>query len=168
MTHKQDIPSTRAFGRSVDFGRTATEYRRYRAGFPPAFFDALETRGWIAQGQRALDLGTGTGTVARGLAERGLSVLATDPATALLEQAAEIDREAGVVVDYRAGRAEAIDAPDGTFDLVTAGQCWHWFDQPRATAEAARVLAAGGRIIIAHFDWLPCPVTSSRRPNTCS
>jgi SAM-dependent methyltransferase len=155
MTRKQDIPSTRAFGRSVDFGRTATEYRRYRAGFPPAFFDAVERRGWIARGQRALDLGTGTGTVARGLAERGVSVVATDPAAALLEQAAELDREAGVVVDYREGRAEAVDAPDGAFNLVTAGQCWHWFDRPRATAEAARVLAAGGRIIIAHFDWLP-------------
>ena len=157
MTRKQDIPSTQSFGRCVDFGRTATEYRRYRAGFPPAFFDALETRGWITQGQYALDLGTGTGTVARGLAERGISVVATDPATALLEQAAELDQQAGVVVDYREGRAESIDAPDSSFDFVTAGQCWHWFDRSKAAAEAARVLAPGGRIIIAHFDWLPLP-----------
>ncbi len=157
MAVTPDIPSTRAFGEAVDFGRTASEYRRYRAGFPARFFDALETRGWIAEGQRALDVGTGTGTIARGLAERGLAVVAIDPATELLEQAAELDREAGVAVDYREGRAEAVDASDGTFELVTAGQCWHWFDRPRVAAEAIRILGPGGRIIIAHFDWLPLP-----------
>lgn len=157
MTSGLDVSSIREFGRNVDFGRTSIEYRRYRLGFPPAFFDALGARGWIAQGQRALDLGTGTGTIARGLAERGLSVLAMDPATALLDQAAELDREAGVAVDYREGRAEAIEVPDGTFDVVTAGQCWHWFDRSRAAAEAARVLAPRGRLIIAHSDWVPLP-----------
>lgn len=157
MTHPHDNASTQAFGLSVDFGRTASEYRRYRAGFPPDFFDALGARGWIASGRRALDLGTGTGTIARGLAERGLEVRATDPARALLEQAAELDREAGVVVAYSEGHAEAIDAPDGAFHLVTAGQCWHWFDRPRAAAEIARVLVPGGRVVIAHFDWLPLP-----------
>lgn len=157
MVPKQDISSTRAFGKSIDFGRTATEYRRYRAGFPSDFFDALATRGWMQSGQHALDLGTGTGTVARGLAERGVSVIATDPSTALLEQAAELDREVGVLVDYRQGRAEEIDAPKDTFDLVTAGQCWHWFDRPKAAAETSRVLRSGGRILIAHFDWLPLP-----------
>jgi SAM-dependent methyltransferase len=155
MIPRQNISLTRDFGRIVDFGRTSSEYRRYRAGFPAAFFDALEGRGWIIQPQRALDLGTGTGTIARGLAERGVSVVATDPAIAMLKEAAALDREAGVTVDYREGCAEAIDAPDGAFGLVTAGQCWHWFDRSKAAAEAARVLAPGGRLIIAHFDWVP-------------
>lgn len=157
MTGEQDIQSTRNFGQSVDFGRAAQDYRRFRAGFPPAFFDALQAREWIAAGQRALDLGTGTGTVARGLAERGLQVVASDPKTALMEQAVELDREAGVSVDYRVGHAEAIDAPDGTFDLVTAGQCWHWFDREAAAGEVARVLRPGGRVVVAHFDWVPLP-----------
>jgi len=153
----ENVSSTRAFGSSVDFGKTASDYRRFRAGFPPGFFEALEARGWIAPAQRALDLGTGTGTVARGLAERGLVVTATDPATALMEQAAILDREAGVRVRYVQGRAEAIDFSDESLDLVTAGQCWHWFDRRLAAAEAARVLVPGGRIVIAHFDWLPLP-----------
>jgi SAM-dependent methyltransferase len=40
---------------------------------------------------------------------------------------------------------------------VSAGQCWHWFDRPRAAAEAFRVLKPGGKLVIAHFDWLPLP-----------
>ncbi len=157
MQREQDVGSTRAFGRGVDFGRTAADYRRFRAGFPSSFFDALEAHGWIAAGRRALDLGTGTGTVARGLAERGLAVVGVDPAAALLAEAEALDREAGVAVLYREGRAEALDEPDGYFDVVTAGQCWHWFDRPRAAAEATRVLAPGGRLVVAHFDWLPLP-----------
>lgn len=157
MTDGRDMHSTRAFGESVDFGRTARDYRRFRAGFPPAFFDALAARGWITAGQRALDLGTGTGTVARGLAARGLRLTATDPKAALLEEAAALDRAEGVAVDYRVGKAEAIDAPEAAFDLVTAGQCWHWFDRDAAAGEAARVLRPGGRIVVAHFDWVPLP-----------
>jgi SAM-dependent methyltransferase len=157
MTDGPDIPATRAFGRSVDFGRAAHDYGRLRAGFPATFFDALAARGWIAPGQRAHDLGTGTGTVARGLADRGLDVSASDPAQDLLAQARGLDRAPGRAVSYHAGRAEAIAAPAGSFDLVTAGQCWHWFDRPAAAAEAARVLRPGGRIVVAHFDWIPLP-----------
>lgn len=157
MKREQDIASTGAFGRCVDFGRAALDYRRFRAGFPAEFFEALASRGWIAEGRRALDIGTGAGTVARGLALHGLDVVATDPSKALLVQAEELDREAGVAVAYREGVAEAIDEPDRSFDLVTAGQCWHWFDRPRAASEVARVLRPGGRAVIAHFDWLPLP-----------
>jgi SAM-dependent methyltransferase len=42
-------------------------------------------------------------------------------------------------------------------DVVSAGQCWHWFDRPAAAVEARRVLRPGGAIVICHFDWLPIP-----------
>jgi len=41
--------------------------------------------------------------------------------------------------------------------LVTAGQCWHWFDRATTALEVRRVLRAGGRLVIAHFDWIPLP-----------
>jgi 2-polyprenyl-3-methyl-5-hydroxy-6-metoxy-1,4-benzoquinol methylase len=81
----------------VDFGRTAPDYARHRAGFPEAFFERLLEARIVRPGLRLLDLGTGTGTLARGFAKRGLEVTGLDIAPALLETAEELDREAGVI-----------------------------------------------------------------------
>mgnify|MGYP001220192724 CR=1 FL=1 len=152
-----DPAATRAFGDTIDFGRTAGDYGRHRLGFPPRLFAELTARGLVRPDTRALDLGTGTGTVARGLAVAGMRVTASDPAAAMMKEARRLDAEAGVAIDYVVGRAEAIDAVDGTFDLVTAGQCWHWFDRPVAAGEVFRVLRPGGGAVIAHLDWIPLP-----------
>jgi SAM-dependent methyltransferase len=150
-----DPRETREVG--VDFGRTAEDYAAHRAGFPKELFDRLAAMGIGRSGQRLLDLGTGTGTLARGFAHRGALVVGVDPAESLLAEARRLTRGEGVQVDYRVGRAEDIDAPDGAFDVVTAGQCWHWFDGSSAAAECERVLVPGGALVICHFDWLPVP-----------
>ncbi len=138
-----------------NFGATASDYRRYRTGFPRELFARLEAFGIGHAGQRLLDLGTGTGFLARDFALRGCNVSAIDPQAALLEQAQALDREAGVTIDYRQGRAEALPYADQTFAVVAAAQCWHWFDRPVAAREARRVLMPGGHLLICHFDWLP-------------
>jgi len=138
-----------------DFGATADDYRRHRAGFPDSLFDRLAGHGIGVAGQRVVDLGTGTGTLARGFARRGCRAIGIDPSEALLGQARELDAEAGVEVEYRVARAEDTGLAAGTADVVAAGQCWHWFDRPAAAREARRVLHPDGRMVIAHFDWIP-------------
>ncbi|MBB5986508.1 class I SAM-dependent methyltransferase [Sphingobium lignivorans] len=150
-----NIEATARFGAQVDFGRTASDYGTFRAGFPEAFFDRLAGTGAFSGVATILDVGTGTGTLARGFARRGMRVTGLDPAPALLDEAARLDRETGVTVDYRQGTAESLPFPDAAFDMVTAGQCWHWFDRAQAAAETFRVLRPGGFMVIAHFDWLP-------------
>jgi SAM-dependent methyltransferase len=142
-------------GCSPDFGRTASDYALHRAGFPAQLLDRLAARGIAPPGARVVDLGTGTGSLARLFAGRGCVVTGVDIAAALLEQARRLDREAGVKVAYVEAPAEATGLPGGEFDVVSAGQCWHWFDRPAAAREVARLLADGGRAVIAHFDWLP-------------
>jgi len=138
-----------------DFARTATDYASHRAGFPSELLDRLAARGIARPGGRVADLGTGTGSLARLFAQHGCEVTAVDLAAPLLEQARRLDLEAGVEIDYRQARAEETGLPGDSFDVVSAGQCWHWFDRPAATREVARLLVDGGAVVIAHFDWLP-------------
>lgn len=141
----------------VDFGKTAKDYAAHRAGFPRQLFDRMAAMGLGRSGQRLLDLGTGTGTLARGFARRGCIVTGLDPSEPLLREARRMTEREAVPVEYREGRAEDVDVPDGSFDVVTAGQCWHWFDRSLAAAECRRVLVPGGSLAICYFDWIPTP-----------
>lgn len=141
----------------VDFGKTAVDYGTHRAGFPPVLFERLAAQGIGRPGQRIVDLGTGTGSLARGFAQRGAAVTGLDIAPEMLAQAAKLDAAAGVSVAYRQAPAEDTGLPDAAFDAVSAGQCWHWFDGAAAGREARRLLVPGGRIAIAHFDWIALP-----------
>jgi SAM-dependent methyltransferase len=140
---------------TVDFGRTATDYAAYRAGFPDEFFSRLSGMNVGVGGQRIVDLGTGTGALARGFARRGCVVTGIDPASAMLAEGRRLDAEAGVQVTYQVGGAEDTGLEGSCWDAVCAGQSWHWFDRPRAGAEVRRLLVAGGALVICHMDYLP-------------
>jgi SAM-dependent methyltransferase len=140
----------------IDWSQSSTDYARHRRGFPDSFFERLAARGLIAPGRRAVDLGTGTGTLARGLAQRGMNVVGLDVAEGQLREARRLSElEGAPAITYALAAAEETGLASGAHDLVIAGQCWHWFDRPRAAREAERLLAHGGHVVIAHFDFLP-------------
>jgi len=138
----------------VDFGRTSQDYAKHRAGFPDSFFTEVKKRAWLSGAQTLIDIGTGTGTLARGFAKEGLAVTGLDLAENQVNAARKLDAAAGVEIEYVVSGAEKIPLPDHSFDRVTAGQCWHWFDPDKAVAELRRVLKPGGTVIIAYFDWV--------------
>lgn len=144
-------------GRLIDFGRTSADYERYRPGFPANFFDRLESRGWIAPGQRAADLGTGTGSLALGFAGRGLQVTGIDIAPELLEVARHAADQAGLPAAFVNGPAEATSLDSSAFNLVSAGQAWWWFDADKTIREVQRILVPGGRLLICSFSYLALP-----------
>ena len=55
---------------------------------------------------------------------------------------------------FRTASAESTGLDSASFDLVTAGQCWHWFDASAAMAEVQRVLRPGGVLAIAYYSYL--------------
>jgi len=141
----------------VDFGVAAADYAAHRQGHPAETFRRLAALGVGRPGQAVIDLGTGTGDVARTLAAAGARVTGVDPSAALLAEAARLAGAAGLEVTWRRAAAEATGLPDRCADAVTVGQAWHWFDRARAAAEVRRLLRPGGALALFYVDWLPVP-----------
>lgn len=142
---------------TVDFSPTALDYVHHRQGYPDELFRRLGGFGVGEVGQRIVDLGTGTGYLGRGFAKRGARVTGVDLSEVLLAEARKLDAAAGLSTSYVVAPAEATGLPSGSAEIVSAGQCWHWFDRAGSAHEALRLLAPGGKIAIVHFDWLALP-----------
>jgi len=95
---------------------------------------------------RVLDLGTGTGIGARIVAERfpDAEVVGVDLADAMVDEARRVTPSSlGDRVCYEVADAARLPFDDGAFDLVTLANMIPFFD------ELARVVAPGGRVVIA-------------------
>lgn len=137
----------------VDFGVAADDYATHRRGFPRELLRRLQAHGVGLPEQDVVDLGTGTGSLARLFAEAGGRAIGLDVSPAMIASA----RAAGGDVRFEVAPAEDTGLPDACADVVCAGQAWHWFDRPRAATEARRLLRANGTLVIAHLDWIRRP-----------
>ncbi|MEF2976297.1 class I SAM-dependent methyltransferase [Subtercola sp. YIM 133946] len=93
---------------------------------------------------RVVDVGAGTGKFTASLVARGLDVTAVEPDDVMR---AGLERNFGTVTAVR-GTGESMPLPDGSADLVTFAQSWHWVDVERASREVARVLAPAGAVAL--------------------
>jgi SAM-dependent methyltransferase len=141
----------------LDWGKTAADYAVHRHGFPKTFYARLAALDVIRPGLQVVDLGTGTGTVARELAQRGCNVIGIDLSDAMLEHARHLAREANLPAQFTQARAEATGLRSSCCDLVSAGTCWHWFNRPAAAQEARRLLRPHGAIMVAAMDIADTP-----------
>jgi SAM-dependent methyltransferase len=123
------------------FGEDADRYDRARPRYPEALVTrALAAIGPAAAagGPRILDVGCGTGIVARQFREAGCAVLGVE----IDERMAEAARRTGIAVEVAA--FEQWDPARRSFDAVVCGQAWHWIDPVAGALNAARALVPGG------------------------
>src|SRR5215217_5625348 len=122
------------------FDSGAAAYERGRPSYPSTAVDLVVEELRIGPGLRVVDLGAGTGKWTRLLVERGARVVAVEPVAGMRDELVAAVPEAEVLD----GPAESVPLPDGSVDVVTAAQAFHWFDAPAALAEVARLLRSGG------------------------
>ncbi|HEY0453680.1 class I SAM-dependent methyltransferase [Actinophytocola sp.] len=119
------------------FGTDAERYDRARPRYPAAMVDRIVAG---SPGTDVLDVGCGTGIVARQFQAAGCRVLGVEVDARM----ADLAQQTGIEVEVAA--FEAWDPAGREFDAVVAGQAWHWVDPVAGAAKAARVLRPGGRL----------------------
>ncbi len=131
----------------------ASHYAAYR---PPLhriiLQSALGERNWTGVG---LDVGCGTGTSSRALAEFCSRVIAIDPSEAMISRAPH-NRS----IDFKLGSAESIPVADNSIDLASFAGSLFYADRKATTDELRRVCRPHASIVAYDFEILLDPLLS--------
>lgn len=142
-------------GKAFDWGRTSEEYAKYRDIYPKEFYRKITDRGLCIKGQKVLDLGTGTGVLPRNMYQYGAKWTGTDISPEQIEQAKLLSEAENKNIEYLAVSTENIDLPKESFDVITACQCFWYFDHERVMPKLAELLKPEGKLVILYMAWLP-------------
>ena len=142
-------------GKGFDWGKTSGDYAQYRDIYPPEFYQKIVDAGLCTKGQQVLDVGTGTGVLPRFLYPYGAKFTGMDISENQIATAVKLAEEADMDIRFLSGPAEQMDFPEGSFDVVTACQCYFYFDHSRMAPALNRVLKPSGRFVILYMAWLP-------------
>lgn len=132
-------PSDQQRSAAQSFGADPGRYDRARPRYPEAVLERIVTG---LPGRRVLDVGAGTGILARQFQAAGCDVLGVEADPRM----AAFARGTGVEVDV--AKFEAWDPAGRTFSAVVSGQSWHWVDPVTGAAKAAQVLRPSGRLAV--------------------
>jgi SAM-dependent methyltransferase len=126
-------------GRALSFGVIAEAYERFRPGYPAELFDMVMAYAGHPV-RTALEIGAGTGKATRLLAQRGVTVTATEPDGAML---AELLKRVPATVKTVQAAFEDV-RPDESYGLVYAASALHWTNPQGRWSRMAALLEPGG------------------------
>lgn len=142
-------------GKAFDWGRTSEDYAKYRDIYPKVFYEKIARRNLCINGQKVLDLGTGTGVLPRNMYHFGAEWTGTDISENQILMARLLSDRSNMNIQYHTVAAEDIDFPDNTFDVITACQCFWYFDHKKIIPKLSHILKPNGRLLILYMAWLP-------------
>ncbi|MHB8586734.1 MAG: class I SAM-dependent methyltransferase [Thermoplasmatota archaeon] len=127
--------SKRGSSPAPDFDTLVDDYERHRTGYSADLIARV-----IAAAPRSkpdiLDVGSGTGLAGKDLLPGSGRFVAIDIASRMLARNPALEKVLG--------SAAALPVGDGTFDLITCAQAFHWFAEADALSEFHRVLRPEG------------------------
>jgi SAM-dependent methyltransferase len=131
----------------------AAGYDSHRPSPPTALLDMLCLEAQVERPQLVVDFGSGTGLSTRAWAERADEVVGVEASPEMREQAEAVTAAANV--RFVEAYAQETGLAEGTADLVTCSQSFHWMEPQPTLVEAARILRPGGLFAAYDYDWPP-------------
>jgi SAM-dependent methyltransferase len=123
------------------FAGTAAYYARYRVPYPQRLLKDLLVRADVTGNGSLLDLACGPGSVSLAIASSFREVWAIDLEPEMIEVGrSEAALRGATNITWKPGRAEDLEAPADTFELITIGAAFHRLDQQRVAAQTLRWL----------------------------
>lgn len=126
------------------FGLLAKDYGKHRRGYPDSVYAAIREH-LPTREIDALDVGCGTGIVTYEFATFCRNVTGADKEE---EMIAEAKLHAPSNCHFLVSPAETLPFPNGSFDLITVAQAFHWFDHEKTLTEFHRVIRSDSLIVI--------------------
>ncbi len=142
-------------GKAFEWGKTSDDYAKYRDIYPETFYKKIIDRNLCINGQKVLDLGTGTGVLPRNMYRFGAQWVGTDISENQINNAKALSKEQGMNIEYYAVGAEDLSFPKNSFDVITACQCYWYFNFEKLTPKLAELLKDDGRLLFLVMNWLP-------------
>jgi len=139
------------------FSNRVKDYVRYRPSYPAELIAHLRAHAGLGPACAVADVGAGTGIFTRLLLETGARVFAVEPNDAM-RGAAEAELSGHPSLTSVKGTSEQTGLEDGSVDLITCAQSFHWFEPEGARREFRRILRPGGGVALV---WNGAP---ERRP----
>ena len=149
------------------FTGKAEGYSKFRPRYPGALLDYLTASDSLKDGSVIADVGAGTGILTGQLLDRGFTVLAVEPNGDMRRIA---ERDLGFHPAFRSinGTAENTTLPNGSVDLVTVAQAFHWFDRDRFQTECRRILKPGAKVALVWNSRIPTGEIALKLYEVCS
>lgn len=141
-------------GNKFDWGKTARVYAKARNIYPKDYFETLHSLGVGRDNQKILDIGTGTGILPLNMAKYGGEYIGADLSAEMTAQAEMMCRDMPNI-KFLTADAHCLPFENESFDIVTALQCWVYFDKEKLIPELSRVLKSGGGLYVMFMTWLP-------------
>ena len=115
------------YGKEFDWGKASESYAKYRDIYPVEFYQRIIDLGYCKNGQNILDLATGTGVLPRNMYKYGGKWTGIDIAENQIKYAKLLSKDFDI--NYIVSPVEKLDFEENSFDVITACQCFMYFDK---------------------------------------
>jgi len=129
------------------FTSRVANYVKYRPSYPASVINLLESECGLTSETIVADVGSGTGFMSELFLRLGNRLFGVEPNAEMRAAGERLLSKYPSFISVN-GTAEATTLPNGSIDLIVAGQAFHWFERAATKLEFKRILKPGGWVVL--------------------